>query len=281
MSLTPGDNRYNFWSNFNAKPKSKYKFLVRFGDNAVFKSDSNLDLDGLGDGFKNIPNYAWLVKSIDRPKFRVDKGKKYIEADGQFIGFETPKPENYMWEPVTVKLVNVSSHTFHPNEVSKDLDYLLSILINDSGFRFSEKTRTSIVSDVGLPAINITPKEAGGKDPMQIRSRRLFEPFEIIDLSTDYLPDYANVGTVDGSNGEAQNDFTQNFNNPIGQTFLQQQQTYPVGKWNLYEPYLKQVSFGDNNYENDNAFIEYTLQIGYMWAVYTSYMHDDPKAQKK
>ena len=277
--MTPGDNRFNFWSSFNAKPKSKYKFLVRFGDNAVFKSnyDINLSGNGFGDEFKNIPNYSWLVKSIDRPKFRIDTGKKYIEGDGFFIGFESPKPENYKWEPISIKLVNVGSHTFHPQEVPKDLDYLLSLLIDGSGYRFSTTDRISRVSDIGLPAINMDIKETAGKDPMQIRSRLLFEPFEIIDLSTDYLADFDSVGTITGSNGQAQNDFTQVFGNPIDKKYLNTQRTFPVGKWNLYEPYLKEVSFGDNSYENDNAFIEYNLQIGYMWAVYTSYMHDDPK----
>lgn len=278
--LTPGNNRYNFWSSFNAKPKSKYKFLVRFGGSGFFKSQADLNID-LASGidtekFKdlkaiaqlnNMSNLGWLVKSIDRPKFSVEGRKQYQEADGEVIGFEAAKIENLKWTAINVKLVNISSHTFHPNEVPTDLDLLLSTLIDQSGYRFSSKKEAISISDLGLPLIQVGKSN---KDPMQIRSKALFDPFEIIDLSTDYLPDYPKELP------ENQNNFKQEFGNPISKQYLQTQRTYPVGKWTLHQPYLKEVSFGDNNYENDNAFIEYNLQIGYMWATYESYVNDDP-----
>ncbi len=68
-------------------------------------------------------------------------------------------------------------------------------------------------------------------------------------------------------------------NSDITYNPLADQAVFPVGVWDMRDPYLISVSFGDNNYENDNAFIEYEIKIGYQWAVYTSYNTDDPKAQ--
>jgi hypothetical protein len=72
LANTGYKNRLNFWSSFNAKPKPKHKFIVRFGNNAFFGTDSSdpvlsgqIDIDlSLGGfaGLDAISNLAWVVK---------------------------------------------------------------------------------------------------------------------------------------------------------------------------------------------------------------------------
>jgi hypothetical protein len=269
-------NRLNFWSSFNAKPKAQHKFIVRFGDNALFYSggpkdkngDGFLDIDLSAGGFgdlKAIPNLAWVVKSCTRPSWNISMKEPMYEQDGEFVGYKTPTLDTVTWQPLEIKLVNVTNHTFHPAEMPRDLDLLFSALIDASGYRFDNKTSTAGISDAGLRALPNNIKT--NKNGYTIRSRILFDPFEIYDLSTDYVY----------KEGYSYND---PLGTPVRNDDLNNQAVYPTGKWKLYEPYLLDVRFGQNDYNNDNQFIEYTLKIGYYWAEYTSYAEIGPAVQE-
>jgi len=264
---TAYQNRLNFWSSFNAKPKPKHKFIVRFGNNAFFGTDTNIeglagniDIDlSLGGfaGLDAISNLAWVVKSVNRPTFRVSYRDALYEGNGEWIGYEPVTIKDAIWEPITVKFVNVTNYSFYPSEMPKDLDYLLSLLIHSSGFQWS---RTSRTAKVGVDNFNIKA-ENSNKDAFSLRSRQLFEPFEIIDLSNDVQ-----------NNGN----YADYLGHPVQQKDLPKQGHFPIGKWILYEPNLIEVNFGENNYESDNQFIEYTMKIGYQWAEYESYANSNP-----
>lgn len=269
LTGTKYQNRLNFWSSFNAKPKPKHKFIVRFGNNAFFGTDSSdpllagkIDIDlNLGGftGLDAISNLAWVVKSCGRPSWNTSMKEPMYEQDGEFVGFKIPTLENIIWQPIEVKLVNVTNYSFYPSEMPTDLDLLLSALIDASGYRFDKTSRTAGISDVGLPPLPNNIKT--NKNGHTLRSRQLFEPFEIIDLSGD---------VVNGGNTE---DF---LGHTVEKDNLPKQGHFPIGKWTLYEPYLLDVNFGQNSYENENQFIEYTMKIGYYWAAYTSFATSNP-----
>ncbi len=302
MPSTPGDNRFNFWSSFNAKPKSAYKFIVRFGDNAIFKSDDNINLSAAGFGdLKSIPNVAWLVKSVTRPTFTNQFSEMYHDANGNFMGYAPPTLDNGVkWSNIEVKFVSLGSHTFHPKEMPNDIEYILSKIIKESGYQFDPKSRTVAITDRGFKPL----KPEYNREWLVERSRLIFEPFEIIDLGTDYLPDEVNGVTL----STQENTYVPGFGNPLASkniyaenetikkqqeleynTFgttitngvqfspLGDQQVFPVGKWEIYDPYITKISFGNSSYENDNQFIEYSLEIAYRWAFYRSYINEDPK----
>lgn len=293
MPYNEGSNRFNFWSSFNAKPKPKHKFLLRFGNNAIFTNEQQYDLNLKSEQFKTLGlgatpffgNTSWLVKSVTRPSFDGQNLKGLRDATGKVISFEMPKPEDIKWQPMTIKMVNASSHTFWPSEMLNDLDWLLGMVIDKSGYRYDAEQRQVFFGyDNNLQSDNF----AQPMSQRMLQNRQLFEPLQIIDLSTDYLPD--KVSGVNLSTGE--NTFNPPFGNPISNsditatkgdttvTFnpLKDQQVFPVGVWDIRDPYLISISFGENNYENDNGFIEYDMKLGYQWAVYTSYNTDDPMA---
>jgi len=267
--------RLNFWSSFNAKPKPQHKFLVRFGDNGLFYSggpkdkqgDGWLDIDFSKAGFSDlnaIPNLAWMVKSVTRPSMNIPMKDAMYEQDGEFIGYKPLSIDAVTWVPITIKLINVANHTFYPNETTlyHDLDLLFGVLIDHSGYRFDTTTSTAGISDVGLPPLPVT---VSNKTAYTLRSTKLFDPFEIIDLANDYRNDI-------------NHNYIDDYGTPITSDSLAADESgvYPFGKWTMYQPYLMDVSFGQNDYSNDNQFIEYTLKIGYYWAQYTSYAGVEP-----
>jgi len=263
--------RLNFWSSFNAKPKPQNKFLVRFGDNGLFYSggqDGELDIDfsriAAFSKLNAIPNLAWMVKSVTRPSMNIPMKEAVYEQDGEFVGLKPPSIDTVTWVPITIKLVNVANHTFYPNETTMyhDLDLLFNVLIDHSGYRFNPSLGKAGVSDIGLPPLKTA---ISNKDAYTIRSKELFHPFEIIDLANDYRDDI-------------NHNYIDDYGTPITSKSLASDESgvYPFGKWTMYYPYLMDVSFGQNDYSNDNQFIEYTLRIGYYWAQYTSYAGVEP-----
>jgi len=264
-------HRLNFWSSFNAKPKPQHKFLVRFGNNGLFYSGGEkgeLDIDfsriAAFSKLNAIPNLAWMVKSVTRPSMNIPMKDAMYEQDGEFIGYKPPSIDAVTWVPITIKLINVANHTFYPNETTiyHDLDLLFNVLIDHSGYRFDTTTSTAGISDVGLPPLSVA---VSNKSAYTLRSAKLFDPFEIIDLANDYRNDI-------------NHNYSDDYGTPITSDSLAADESgvYPFGKWTMYQPYLMDVSFGQNDYSNDNQFIEYTLKIGYYWAQYTSYAGVEP-----
>lgn len=327
MGDNSGTNRYNFWSSFNAQPKSKYKFLVRFGNNIVFKSDNNVDLSNSLNNFKDlksIPNSSWLVKSVTRPVFTTKAASKdkFYMPDGKIFGIQALTPEDFGYAEMSIKFVNIGSHFFHPKEMPQDLDFMLSKLVREAGYSYNEKERKKVltysgtaydavnatsenataqptssetsgfvVADSPEAAMNATQKQATtSTDAFRESQRRLLEPFQIIDLSTDFLPDYDVAKFKD----TRENTYIPEFANPLSKydvyvegsktsaviSPLRDARVYPLGRWKIYNPMIVQISFGgDNAYENDNQFLEYELKIGFDWAEYESYINLDPAAK--
>lgn len=325
-----GDNRYNFWSSFNAQPKSRYKFILRFGDNMLFKSENNINLSNISTNLKDfqdlksIPNSAWLVKSVSRPVFTTtaaSKDKFYL-PDGRVFGIAAIGPNDYGFSEMSIRFVNVGSHFFHPKEMPKDLDYVLARLITESGYSYDEVTRTkkgvnfsgtaysqTIASDPDQPSIAPTVTNNSRRnsrmsigeaqkatsdttkvDTFRDANQKLFEPLEIIDLSTDFLPDY-DIATFKDTR---ENTYIPEFANPLSKydvyvegsktgaviSPLRDARVYPLGKWVIKNPLITQISFGgENSYENDNQFLEYEIKLGFEWAKYESYINLDPAAK--
>lgn len=325
-----GTNRYNFWSSFNAQPKSKYKFLLRFGNSIIFKSENNINLSNISTNLKDfqdlrsIPNSAWLVKSVSRPVFTTtaaSKDKFYL-PDGKVFGIVALGPQDYGFSEMSIKFVNVGAHYFHPKEMPQDLDYVLSRLITESGYSYDpvNRQKTGIkfagtaygntlaatqpsttttevenLSGDGAPSFIARRSSSNSNanlntDGFRQANQQLLEPLEIIDLSTDFLPDY-DIATFKDTK---ENTYIPEFANPLSKydvyvegsktgaviSPLRDARVYPLGKWVIKNPLITQISFGgDNSYENDNQFLEYEVKIGYEWAIYESYINVDPASK--
>jgi len=219
-----------WWDSTVNQPKMKSRFFVIFGD--MF-----------------IPS----VSTITKPSFEVDT-KSYKLMNHHFN-----YPGTLKWNPIQVKLVCMNPYDVRGpvgQREQKGLDTadLLWQIIQNSGYYYPDIANSHYLSRVvdGESSDITTPEKAsmvangfggglyskadyrpGGSDS------RPDQRVRIIQISTD-----TNASTLQS-----------------------QGKVYPVEMWDLVNPMVSSINFGDLSYADDNL-VEYTLDIVYDYAKY-------------
>jgi hypothetical protein len=248
----PKTDRAYFWSNSYVHPKAKSKFLVEFGS-------------GLFDTTFN-GKYEWLVKSANRPKYTAE-----YEDFKNPISYATTSvlPKAWNWEPITIKFVNPFSMTFWPRDLRQDLDEMLSKLAQSM---IAREDTINTVPTSNEPSPDVVVSQQGTLSP--IVQSYFGSSIKIHDISMAFQSPKLGSGGDEESNINLQTQYN-DINNPrLNRDELSLGEMYSNGYWELYNPWITKLDFGDFDYSVDE-FIEISITFKYQNAIYTSNLRND------
>jgi hypothetical protein len=244
-------DRAYFWSNSYVHPKAKSKFLVEFGS-------------GLFDQYFN-GKYRWLVKAVNRPKYTAE-----YEDFKNPISYATTSvlPKSWNWEPVTIKFVNPFSLTFWPRDLTQDLDEMLSNLAQSMISRKNpiKKENTTYFSAKAVVAEQETLSP--------IVQSYFGSSIKLHDISMGFQSPKLGTGGDEESNVNRETQYNEVANPNLLPEELRLGEMYSNGYWQLYNPWITKLDFGDFDYSVDE-FIEISITFKYQNAVYFSKLRED------
>lgn len=251
----PQDNfktdRAYFWSNSYVHPKAKSKFLVEFGS-GIFNTNFN-------------GKYDWLVKAVNRPKYTAE-----YEDFKNTISYATTSvlPKSWNWEPVTIKFVNPFSLTFWPRDLTQDLDEMLSNLAQSMIARENPKKKESTTY------FSAKVVEAEQETLSPIVQSYFGSSIKLHDVSMGFQSPKLGTGGDQDSNINGVTQYNDTNNPTIRSEELKLGKMYSNGYWELYNPWITKLDFGDFDYSVDE-FIEISITFKYQNAVYFSKLRED------
>tara|TARA_R100000805_G_C3620741_1_gene124526 strand:- start:864 stop:1811 length:948 start_codon:yes stop_codon:yes gene_type:complete len=225
-----------WWDSTVNQPKTKSRFIVFFGD--FF-----------------LPN----IKSVTKPTVQFET-KSY-----KLMNHHYNYPGTVKWDPIQIKMVCMNPFDVRDSDGDirkKGLDTadMLWEMIKNTGYYYPD-TKEHSLSRTGRERTTIsTPEKASsiangfgaglyggtGYQPGGAPSNT-FQRVKIIQMSTG-----TNLFDIEGAVP-----FKPNRKTPIN----------PVEQWELINPLIKSINFGDLSYDDD-GFVEYTIDIVYDYAKY-------------
>jgi len=246
-------DRAYFWSNSYVHPKAKSKFLVEFGS-GIFNTNFN-------------GKYEWLVKAANRPKYTAE-----YEDFKNPVSYATTSvlPKSWNWEPVTIKFVNPFSLTFWPRDLTQDLDEMLSNLAQ------SMIARENPINKSVTPTADFSPKavQAEQETLSPIVQSYFGSSIKLHDISMGFQSPKLGTGGDDVSNINGVTQYNDTNNPTLRPEELRLGEMYSNGYWQLYNPWITKLDFGDFDYSVDE-FIEISITFKYQNAVYFSKLRED------
>lgn len=259
MSATAKTDRAYFWSNTYAQPKARSKFLIEFGSLP----------NGPVNSFDRIFNgkYEWLVKSVNRPKFNMEYEEYKNSISNAVIG---APPKSWYWDQITIKFVNPFSMTFWPRDLQKDLDLLLSDVAQSL---IKREDNINTIPDNNEPNANVVLKQQQSS-LSPISTQYLGQVVRIHDISMGFQSPALGSGGDEESNVNGQNQYDNKNNPSLNSLELDLGEMYSNGYWELYNPWITKIDWGDFDYASDE-FIEISLTLKYQNAKYISRLRED------
>jgi hypothetical protein len=269
----PQDNfktdRAYFWSNSYVHPKAKSKFLVEFGS-GIFNTNFN-------------GKYEWLVKSANRPKYSAE-----YEDFKNSISYATTSviPKVWNWEPITIKFVNPFSLTFWPRDLTQDLDEMLSNLAQGMIKRGTPRTAPAQPTAPRTTEQQDAAESEGAKfdaSAVQRENESALSPIvkeyfgssiKLHDVSMGFQSPKLGTGGDQDSNINGVTQYNDTNNPTIRPEELRLGKMYSNGYWELYNPWITKLDFGDFDYSVDE-FIEISITFKYQNAIYFSKLRED------
>jgi len=246
-------DRAYFWSNSYVHPKAKSKFLVEFGS-GIFNDNFN-------------GKYEWLVKAANRPKYTAE-----YEDFKNPISYATTSvlPKSWNWEPITIKFVNPFSLTFWPRDLTQDLDEMLSNLAQ------SMIKRENPINKLVKPTADFSPKEVVAEQETlsPIVQSYFGSSIKLHDISMGFQSPKLGTGGDEESNVNRETQYNEVANPNLLPEELRLGEMYSNGYWELYNPWITKLDFGDFDYSVDE-FIEISITFKYQNAVYFSKLRED------
>ena len=249
-------DRAYFWSNSYVHPKAKSKFLVEFGS-GIFNDNFN-------------GKYEWLVKAANRPKYTAE-----YEDFKNPISYATTSvlPKSWNWEPITIKFVNPFSLTFWPRDLTEDLDEMLSKL-----------AQSMIKRENPIPLTQAEQFNDPNPNPsIVVRQQETLSPIvqsyfgssiKLHDISMGFQSPKLGTGGDEESNVNRETQYNEVANPNLLPKELELGEMYSNGYWELYNPWITKLDFGDFDYSVDE-FIEISITFKYQNAVYFSKLRED------
>jgi hypothetical protein len=247
----PKTDRAYFWSNSYVHPKAKSKFLVEFGGGTF------------NDNFNG--KYEWIVKAVNRPKYTAE-----YEDFKNPISYATTSilPKSWNWEPVTIKFVNPFSMTFWPLDLRKDLDQLLSDLAQS----MIKRENPTVIPASNYPNPKAVMLEQETLSP--IVQSYFGSSIKLHDISMAFQSPKRGTGGDENTNSNKQTQYSDITNPNLTATELEIGKMYSNGYWELYDPWITKLDFGDFDYSVDE-FIEISITFKYKNAIYFSNLKKD------
>jgi hypothetical protein len=245
-------DRAYFWSNSYVHPKAKSKFLVEFGS-GLFNDNFN-------------GKYEWLVKAANRPKYTAE-----YEDFKNPISYATTSalPKSWNWEPITIKFLNPFSLTFWPRDLTEDLDEMLSNLAQSMIARVDP---INTVPNDNEPNANVVVSQQGTLSP--IVTKYFGSSIKLHDISMGFQSPKLGTGGDEESNINKETQYNEVNNPNLLPKELQLGEMYSNGYWELYNPWITKLDFGDFDYLVDE-FIEISITFKYQNAKYFSNLRKD------
>ena len=246
-------DRAYFWSNSYVHPKAKSKFLVEFGS-GIFNDNFN-------------GKYEWLVKAVNRPKYTAE-----YEDFKNPISYATTSvlPKSWNWEPITIKFVNPFSLTFWPRDLTEDLDEMLSNLAQSMVKR--EDPINPVVVTNNEPSPDQVVRQQETLSP--IVTAYFGSSIKLHDISMGFQSPKLGTGGDEESNVNRETQYNEVANPNLLPEELRLGEMYSNGYWQLYNPWITKLDFGDFDYSVDE-FIEISITFKYQNAVYFSKLRED------
>lgn len=246
-------DRAYFWSNSYVHPKAKSKFLVEFGS-GIFNDNFN-------------GKYEWLVKAANRPKYTAE-----YEDFKNPISYATTSvlPKSWNWEPITIKFVNPFSLTFWPRDLTQDLDEMLSNLAQSMVKR--EDPINPVVVTNNEPSPDQVVRQQETLSP--IVTAYFGSSIKLHDISMGFQSPKLGTGGDEQSNVNRETQYNEVANPNLLPEELRLGEMYSNGYWQLYNPWITKLDFGDFDYSVDE-FIEISITFKYQNAVYFSKLRED------
>ena len=251
-------DRAYFWSNSYVHPKAKSKFLVEFGS-GIFNDNFN-------------GKYEWLVKAANRPKYTAE-----YEDFKNPISYATTSvlPKSWNWEPITIKFVNPFSLTFWPRDLTQDLDEMLSDLAQGM---IARKDPINEVVTSNEPNADVVVSQQETLSP--IVQSYFGSSIKLHDISMGFQSPKLGTGGDDASNINGVTQYNDTNNPTLRPEELRLGEMYSNGYWQLYNPWITKLDFGDFDYSVDE-FIEISITFKYQNAVYFSKLREDQVGNDK
>ena len=249
-------DRAYFWSNSYVHPKAKSKFLVEFGS-GIFNDNFN-------------GKYEWLVKAANRPKYTAE-----YEDFKNPISYATTSvlPKSWNWEPITIKFVNPFSLTFWPRDLTQDLDEMLSNLAQSMVKREDPiNIFPNDLPNANEPSADVVMMQQGTLSP--IVTAYFGSSIKLHDISMGFQSPKLGTGGDEESNVNRETQYNEVANPNLLPEELRLGEMYSNGYWQLYNPWITKLDFGDFDYSVDE-FIEISITFKYQNAVYFSKLRED------
>ena len=262
-----------FWNSPMIKPKQAFRWVISFGDRNF--NDSTLAT------YNAIAEYA--AKSVTKPSYTIKTNTYKMLGSHAFL-----YPTNLSWQPISVKLVDITAFRADPynlisvgdkkilnagppdaSAVGDQYQFISKELYGESpgtylANRSIQQFFYSFLSDAGY----VNPNEHSSDDSLQRFRKSIFKQNTIGAL----------VGTNLNyeENGEAT---SQDSWNTIKIMELDENGLV-IETWDLYNPLISKVSFGELSYENENL-VEISCEISYDWAQLSPYNKSPNKDKYK
>jgi len=222
-----------WWDSTVNQPKLKSRFIVVFGD--MF-----------------IPS----IKTITKPSFEVDT-KTYKLMNHHFN-----YPGTVKWNPVSVSLVCMNPSDLRQGSEAPtqglDTSELLWQIIQNSGYYYPDAPGHA------LGRLSSGVDELGNQVGTTISS-----PEKASMIANGFGPGlYGRPSYQPGGSSSNLNQRVKIIQVTSGEN--EAKQLYPVEQWDLINPMVRSINFGDLSYDDD-ALVEYTLDITYDYAKYEKY----------
>lgn len=249
-------DRAYFWSNSYVHPKAKSKFLVEFGS-GIFNDNFN-------------GKYEWLVKAANRPKYTAE-----YEDFKNPVSYATTSvlPKSWNWEPITIKFVNPFSLTFWPRDLTQDLDEMLSNLAQSMVKREDPiNIFPNDLPNANEPNADVVVFQQETLSP--IVTAYFGSSIKLHDISMGFQSPKLGTGGDAASNVNGVTQYNDTNNPTLRPEELRLGEMYSNGYWQLYNPWITKLDFGDFDYSVDE-FIEISITFKYQNAKYFSKLRED------
>lgn len=242
-----------FWSDPTIKPKQAFRWVISFGDrdySSTTSTESNAVL-------------SFAAKSVTKPSYTI-KSNKYKLLGSHAFNY----PTSLEWQPITIKFVDIWGFN-----TLDEIKFAKEPIITD------KKTGIVFPRKDSLQEFNFKNKEyVQGNE--KVDTARSIQQFFY-----SYLSDAGYVAPYEGERPDKLQRYRKSIykQNSIaamtsGQNIISISELsdsgFPIETWELNNPFISKVSFGDLSYESENL-VEITVEIQYDWAELKPYTEKD------
>mgnify|MGYP003656001099 CR=1 FL=1 len=227
----------------NPNPKAKSKFVVSFG--SFF-----------------LPN----IKSISKPTV------EFATKEYRLINHTFNYPGNAKWSPVQIKFVCMNPRDIRDSKgqaINSGLDTagMLWQMINNTGYYYPDGTNHTLGREPKLSTSITTPEKAS-----TIANSFGKGLYGVADHEPGGSPSNATQRVVIQSLTSGTQKGGQNKEGSMWDTVEKYGKgtVYVVEQWELVNPIIKSVNFGELSYEDDN-FVEYSMDLVYDYAIFSGH----------